>query len=93
MRHHVWTNHTIASFAVFQLARILGNFQLVSMSYVNLLLVRMNSATVENLQLVPMDSATFVNLQLARTTFVNLPFVRMILLTFVSFLLVLFNFL
>ena len=52
MRHHVWTNHTAAIFAVFQLIRTLENLQPVSMTFVNLQLVRTN----------------FVNLLLARMT-------------------------
>ena len=42
MRHHVWTNHTGANFAVFRLAR----------PFVNLLLVRMTFAPIVNFQLV-----------------------------------------
>ena len=73
---NVWTNHTIASFAAFQLVRVIENLQLVSMTCVNLLLVRMTFATIVNLQLV---RPAFVNLQLVYTIFVNLALVRMIL--------------
>ena len=36
MRHHVWTNHPVASFAVSQLVCIFGNVQHVRTSFVNL---------------------------------------------------------
>ena len=85
MRHHFWTTHTSASFAVFHLVRFFENLQLVSMTFVNLLLVRMTFAPIvslqlartgfENLQLVSMNSVSLQLVRLNSSTFVNLQLV------------------